>query len=86
MFYHVQGDFHFELHHTKIHLKFKVTNKGRHFLRLQELSVPLFYHIYLVHKLFLYTTGPQSEDSLKGVLPLGHFGKIPFTIFSHGYK
>ena len=78
MFYHVQDDFHFELHHTKIRLKFKLTNKGRPFLHIQELSMPLFYHIYLVHKIFLYTTGHQSEDSLKGVLPLGHFGEDSF--------
>ena len=45
---------------------------------LQEFSMPLSHPIYLMPKQFLYTTGHYGEDSLKGVLPLGHFGEDPF--------
>lgn len=64
--YHTQGWLSLGMHH-KIPLCMPV-HKRRSSLHLQELSMPLFHPTCLMIILFLYTSGHQNEDSLKGVL------------------
>ena len=81
---HNQGGLSPEAASHRVSFEYNGTHKRE--TQLKKISLPLSHPIYLMPKLFLYTSGHLNDDSLKVVHSFGHFPEDFIHRFFYGFE